>query len=89
MTGSLGSDATTAATRIFEGAFLALGAIDLLLGFAGTNALAYNIVMAGLGIASLLFCVALYRSRLVPQFLPVWGFVGYPSFAAGSRATRA
>lgn len=71
------------ATRIFEGAFLAVGAIALLVGAANTNFLAYNIAMAGLGIGSLFFCVALYRSRLVPRFLAVWGFVGYASFAAG------
>jgi hypothetical protein len=70
-------------TRIFEGAFLAVGAIALLVGVANTNFLAYNIAEAGLGIGSLFFCVALYRSRLVPQFLAVWGFVGYASFAAG------
>ena len=71
------------ATRIFEGAFLAIGAIALLVGAANTNFFAYNIAMAGLGIGSLFFCVALYRSRLVPQFLAVWGFVGYAAFAAG------
>lgn len=70
-------------TRIFEGTFLAVGAIALLLGFGNTNFLAYNIAMAGLGIGSLFFCVALYRSHLVPRFLAVWGFVGYASFAAG------
>ncbi|MBC7596242.1 MAG: DUF4386 domain-containing protein [Kineosporiaceae bacterium] len=71
------------ATRIFEAAFLAVGAIALLVGVASANFLAYNIAMAGLGIGSLFFCVALYRSRLVPRFLAVWGFVGYASFAAG------
>ena len=71
------------ATRVVEGAFLAVGAIALLLGFAATNFLAYNIAMAVLGIGSLFFCVALYRSRLVPRFLAVWGFVGYASFAVG------
>ncbi len=70
-------------TRIFEGAFLAVGAIALRVGVADTNVLAYNIAMAGLGIASLFFCVALYRSGLVPRPLAVWGFVGYASFAAG------
>ena len=88
VTGSLGSDATTAATRVFEGVFLAVRAIALLVGFADTNFLAYTIAMAGLGIGigigSLFFCVALHRSRLVPQLLAVWGFVGYASFAAGS-----
>ena len=71
------------ATRIFEGSFLAIGAIALLVGAANTNFLAYNIAMAGLGIGSLFFCVALYRSRLVPRFLAVWGFVGYAAFATG------
>ena len=71
------------ATRIFEGGFLAVGAVALLMASAGTNFLAYNIAMAGLGIGSLFFCVALYRSLLVPRFLAAWGFVGYASFAAG------
>lgn len=71
------------ATRIFEGAFLAVGAIALRVGVADTNVLAYNIAMAGLGIGSLFFCVALYRSGLVPRPLAVWGFVGYASFAVG------
>lgn len=70
-------------TRIFEGAFLAVGAIALLVGVSNTNFLAYNVAMAGLGIGSLFFCGALYRSRLVPRFLAVWGFVGYALFAAG------
>jgi len=70
-------------TRIFEGVFLAAGAVALLLASPGTNFLAYNIAMAGLGLGSLFFCVALYRARLVPRFLAVWGFVGYAAFAAG------
>ncbi len=71
------------ATRIFEGAFLGAGAVALLMAASETNFLAYNIGMAGLGIGSLLFCAALYRSRLVPRFLAVWGFVGYAVFALG------
>lgn len=74
------------ATRIFEGVVLAIGVISLLTLSAGAvagNFLAYNIAMAGLGIGSLFFCVALFRSRLVPRFLAVWGFVGYASFALG------
>jgi hypothetical protein len=70
-------------TRIFEGLFLAAGAVALLLASPGTNFLAYNIAMAGLGLGSLFFCVALYRARLVPRFLAIWGFVGYAAFAAG------
>ena len=36
---------------------------------------AYNIDIAGLGIGSLFFCLALYRSRLAPRFLAGWGLV--------------
>lgn len=70
-------------TRIFEGTFLAVGAISLLLGNASANLLAYTVAMAGLGIGSLFFCAALYRSNLVPRFLAVWGIVGYASLATG------
>ena len=72
------------ATRIFEAAFLAMGAIALVAGSAELNVVAYNTAMAGLGIGSLFFCVVLYRSGLVPRFLAVWGFIGYAAFAAGS-----
>ncbi len=71
------------ATRIFEGALLGAGAIALLMGSASLNFRAYNVGMAGLGIGSLIFCAALYRSRLVPRFLAVWGFAGYAAFATG------
>jgi hypothetical protein len=71
-------------TRVFEAALLGVGAIALLGGAAATNVVAYNIGMAGLGLGSLFFCVALYRSRLVPRPLAAWGFVGYAVFATGS-----
>ncbi len=75
---------TYVAARTVEGAFLAAGAIALLLGSPALNVIAYNLGMAGLGIGSLFFCVALYRSGLVPRFLAVWGLLGYASFATGS-----
>jgi hypothetical protein len=71
-------------TRVFEAALLGVGAIALLGGAAATNMVAYNIGMAGLGLGSLFFCVALYRSRLVPRPLAAWGFFGYAVFATGS-----
>jgi len=70
-------------TRLFEGALLAIGAIALVAGAVATNALAYNVAMTGLGIGSLFFCAVLYRQRLVPRFLAVWGFIGYAAFATG------
>ncbi len=72
------------AARIFEGSFLAVGAIALLTGAVALNFVAYNTAMAGLGIGSLFFCVVLYRARLVPRFLAAWGFIGYATFATGS-----
>lgn len=71
------------ATRLFEGALLAAGAIALVTGAVATNDLAYNVAMAGLGIGSLFFCAVLFRSRLVPRFLAGWGFIGYAAFATG------
>ena len=72
------------ATRFFEAAFLSVGAIALLVGSTAVNVTAYTIAMAGLGIGSLFFCALLYRTRLVPRFLAVWGFAGYAAFAVGS-----
>lgn len=72
------------ATRFFEAAFLSIGAIALLVGSTAVNVTAYTIAMAGLGIGSLFFCALLYRTRLVPRFLAVWGFAGYAAFAVGS-----
>jgi hypothetical protein len=72
------------ATRIIESTFLSIGAAALLDGSTGINVTAYNIAMAGLDIGSLFFCTLLYRARLVPRFLAVWGFAGYAAFAVGS-----
>jgi hypothetical protein len=44
----------------------------------------YNIGMAFLGIAGLLLCSMLYRARLVPRPLAVWGLVGYSVILGGS-----
>jgi Domain of unknown function (DUF4386) len=75
-------------TRIFEGVGLAIGVVSLLVLTGPTtidaNFVAYNVAMAGLGIGSLFFCSLLFRSGLVPRFLAVWGFVGYPLFAGDS-----
>jgi hypothetical protein len=36
------------------------------------------------GIGFLFFCTLLFRTRLVPRFLAVWGVVGYAVFFAGA-----
>ncbi len=45
---------------------------------------AYNIAMTTLGISGLMLCYSLYKSKLVPRFLAVWGLVGYAVILCGS-----
>ena len=48
------------------------------------NHYAYNIAMTFLGIAGLMLCYALYRAKLVPRLVAVWGLVGYATILCGS-----
>jgi hypothetical protein len=45
---------------------------------------AYNFGMSAVGIASLMLCYTLYRAKLVPRSLAVWGLVGYAIILCGS-----
>jgi hypothetical protein len=45
---------------------------------------AYNFGMLVLGVASLMLCYTLYRAKLVPRFVAVWGLVGYAIILGGS-----
>jgi hypothetical protein len=38
---------------------------------------AYAIGMSALGLAGLMLCYTLYRAKLVPRFVAIWGLVGY------------
>ena len=76
-------------TRIFEGVVLAIGVVSLIVltdsaAAIHANSVFYNIAEAGLGIGSLFFCALLLRTKLVPRFLAVWGFIGYACFAVGT-----
>src|SRR6476619_5496588 len=76
-------------TRIFEGVVLAIGVTSLIVvadsaAAIHANSVFYNIAEAGLGIGSLFFCALLFRTKLVPRFLAVWGFIGYACFAVGT-----
>ncbi|WP_080834907.1 DUF4386 domain-containing protein [Cohnella massiliensis] len=44
----------------------------------------FEMAMIVLGVGSLLFCYILYRSRLVPRWLSVVGFIGYAGLLASS-----
>ena len=76
-------------TRIFEGVVLAIGVGSLIVladpaAAIHANSVFYGIAQAGLAIGSLFFCALLFRTRLVPRFLAVWGFIGYACFAGGN-----
>ena len=44
---------------------------------------AYEIGMITLGISGLMLCYTLYRAKLVPRLLAVWGLVGYAIIFCG------
>ncbi len=44
---------------------------------------AYKIGMSTLGVSGLMLCYTLYRARLVPRLLAVWGLVGYAIILCG------
>jgi Domain of unknown function (DUF4386) len=48
------------------------------------NLYAYNIAMTFLGIAGLILCYMLLRTKLVPRVVAVWGLVGYAVILGGS-----
>jgi hypothetical protein len=50
------------------------------------NSMAFQIGMMSLGLASLFLCALLFRTRLIPRFLAVWGCIGYALFLAGAIA---
>jgi len=45
----------------------------------------YQLGMAIWGVGGLLMTVVLFRSGLVPGFLPIWGGIGYVVFIAGTQ----
>jgi hypothetical protein len=44
---------------------------------------AYKIGMSTLGVSGLMLCYTLYRAKLVPRLLAVWGLVGYAIILCG------
>jgi hypothetical protein len=51
--------------------------------FAQSQQYAYEIGMISLGLAGLMLCYTLYRTKLVPHWLALWGIVGYTSIFRG------
>jgi hypothetical protein len=44
---------------------------------------AYQIGMSALGVSGLILCYTLYRAKLVPGWLALWGLVGYATILVG------
>ena len=51
--------------------------------FVQASHYAYDIGMSILGLAGLMLCYTLYRAKLVPRFVAVWGLVGYAIIFVG------
>lgn len=52
--------------------------------FIMVNLYAYQIGMIFVGLAGLILCYSFFRSKLVPQFVAVWGLIGYATILCGS-----
>jgi hypothetical protein len=44
---------------------------------------AYEIGMSALGVSGLILCYTLYKAKLVPSWLAVWGLIGYATILVG------
>jgi hypothetical protein len=51
-----------------------------------SNTMAYQIAQAALAFGAFFLCVLLYRTRLIPRFLAMWGLIGYVVHFAGAVA---
>jgi hypothetical protein len=47
------------------------------------NYYSYQIGMAIWSLGGLMFCFMLYRYKLIPRLMPVWGVAGYAVFLSG------
>lgn len=66
-------------TRIIE----ALALASVLLNVSALNDLGYILAMLVLGIGSIPMCLTLYKHKISPSWLAIWGVVGYAVFAFG------
>jgi hypothetical protein len=51
--------------------------------FSQAQQYAYEIGMSALGVSGILLCTTLYRAKLLPRWLAVWGLVGYAIIFCG------
>lgn len=70
-------------TRIFEAIALVSIVVTLFPTASISRDLGYNIGMLVLGIGSIPMCLMLYKHKIVPSWLAIWGVIGYAVFAFG------
>ena len=51
-----------------------------------SNTMSYQIAEMALGFGGIFLCALLFRTRLIPRFLAMWGVIGYAILAAGTIA---
>jgi hypothetical protein len=51
--------------------------------FSQAQLYAYEIGMSALGVSGMLLCITLYRAKLLPRWLAIWGLVGYAIIFCG------
>ena len=51
-----------------------------------SNTMSYQIAEMALGFGGVFLCALLFRTRLIPRFLAMWGVIGYAILAAGTIA---
>ena len=51
--------------------------------FSQAQQYAYQIGMSALGVSGLMLCYTLYKAKLVPAWLAIWGLIGYATILVG------
>lgn len=69
--------------RVFEAIALASIVVNLIPGIPISNELGYRLAMFVLGLGSIPMCVLLYKYKITPNWLAIWGIVGYSIFSFG------
>jgi len=70
-------------TRVFEALALASLVLTLFLKVNFSDELGYYLAMLVLGLGSVPMCLTLYKHKITPSWLAIWGVVGYAFFSFG------
>jgi len=70
-------------TRVFEALALASLVLTLFLKVNFSDELGYYLAMLVLGLGSIPMCLTLFKHKITPSWLAIWGAVGYAFFFFG------